>query len=54
MSDKDKNGQVDDYDLDDTINRQMTTSGVTGIVRVLREHAGDYPAEAEQAEKDES
>ncbi|WP_405236144.1 hypothetical protein [Lentisalinibacter orientalis] len=54
MTDHEDTSPLDEYDLDDTINRQMTTSGVTGIVRELRQHAGDYAVEAEPADADES
>jgi len=57
VKDHEDTSPLDEYDLDDTLNRQMTTSGVTGIVRELRQHAGHYPvenpAEADEAENDE-
>lgn len=54
MKDHEDTSPLDEYDLDDTLNRQMSTSGVTGIVRELRQHAGDYAVEAEPADADES
>jgi hypothetical protein len=53
VKDHEDTSPLDEYDLDDTLNRQMSTSGVTGIVRELRQHAGDYAVEAEPADTDE-
>ncbi|WP_405226742.1 hypothetical protein [Lentisalinibacter sediminis] len=54
MKDHEDTSPLDEYDLDDTLNRQMSTSGVTGIVHELRQHAGDYAVESEPEDADES
>lgn len=54
MKDHEDTSPLDEYDLDDTINRQMATSGMTGVVRELRRHAGDDADEAEPADTDDS
>lgn len=44
----------DDDDLDDTLNRQMSTSGMTGVVQKLKQQTGDKAAGTDQPEEDDS
>lgn len=54
MIGKDQTRPNDDQDLDDTVERQMSTSGMTDVVKTLRKDAGDKKAETAKAEDDES
>lgn len=54
MSSDRKTSAKDDEELDDTVNRQMKTSGVTGVVRKLRQKAEDGREKKKERDEDEA
>ena len=53
MSKKRESEADENQDLDETIERQMNTTGVTGVMRTLSEHAAAEEGADDEAEGDD-